>query len=124
MHGCDAALWERGVPTVERSGFPTNEIEDADAPEIDDAVRVPMDGWDLLLGDLIEVDIVGFDEHDLVGRVPEGKGAGAQPPPIARSRRAAEIDTVKPETTSTNVMTVRIMNVEFPARSTTMNSTR
>ena len=43
----------------------------AEAPEIDGTVRVPLDGWDLSPGDLIEVDIVGSDEHDLVGRVPE-----------------------------------------------------
>ena len=43
----------------------------ADAPEIDGAVRVPMGEWDLAPGDLVEVDIVGSDEHDLVGRVPE-----------------------------------------------------
>lgn len=43
----------------------------ADAPEIDGIVRVPMDGWDLAPGDLVEVEIVGSDAHDLDAVVPE-----------------------------------------------------
>lgn len=43
----------------------------ADAPEIDGVVHVPLDGWDLNPGDLVEVEITGSSEHDLMARVPE-----------------------------------------------------
>ena len=43
----------------------------ADAPEIDGVVRVPMDGWDLSPGDLVEVEITGSDAHDLDAVVPD-----------------------------------------------------
>ncbi len=43
----------------------------ADAPEIDGVVRVPMQEWDLAPGDLVEVEIVASDAHDLDAVVPE-----------------------------------------------------
>ena len=42
-----------------------------DAPEIDGVVRIDVDGYDIAPGELIEVEIVGADAHDLVGRIPE-----------------------------------------------------
>ena len=40
-----------------------------DAPEIDGTVRIDVDDYDLAAGDVIEVDIVAADAHDLTGRV-------------------------------------------------------
>ena len=34
-------------------------------------VRIDVDDYDLAAGDVIEVDIVGADAHDLEGRIPE-----------------------------------------------------
>ena len=42
-----------------------------DAPEIDGTVRIDVDDYDLAAGDVIEVDIVAADAHDLIGRVAE-----------------------------------------------------
>ncbi len=41
----------------------------ADAPEIDGLVHLPLEDWDLSAGDLVEVEIVGADAHDLEARV-------------------------------------------------------
>lgn len=41
----------------------------SDAPEIDGVVRVAVDDYEIEAGDFIEVDVVGADEHDLVGVV-------------------------------------------------------
>ena len=46
----------------------------ADAPEIDGNVFMPLDDWDLEAGDLVEVDIVGATEHDLLARIPGEEG--------------------------------------------------
>jgi len=43
----------------------------ADAPEIDGNVLLPLDDWDLSAGDMIEVDITGATEHDLLARIPD-----------------------------------------------------
>lgn len=42
----------------------------ADAPEIDGVVRLPLESWDLLPGDLIEAEITAASEHDLEARIP------------------------------------------------------
>jgi len=42
-----------------------------DAPDIDGVVRIDVDNYDITPGEFIEVDIVGADEHDLIGRIPE-----------------------------------------------------
>ena len=72
-----------GTPsgTATAEGLPAGTREIAigrtarDAPEIDGVVRIDVDGYDLAPGDLIEVDIVGADAHDLVGRVPSQSSA-------------------------------------------------
>jgi len=46
----------------------------ADAPEIDGNVFLSLDDWDLEAGDLIEVDIIGATEHDLLAQIPADGG--------------------------------------------------
>jgi ribosomal protein S12 methylthiotransferase len=42
----------------------------ADAPEIDGVVKLPLLDWELTPGDLIEVELLESDSHDLYARIP------------------------------------------------------